>query len=140
MVPIWSVWPPVPKVIVCFQLICTSVFTFCTTNSNCLVLTLLYSNYCLVVCPPAPECDKSRCQLVSDAHGCPFCSCPPVVHPPPTFVKPRMHLQIKVENLCFLKLKQCLLTQLTLVTFEFVKTFLIAQTNCVYTSKLTKSY
>jgi hypothetical protein len=42
----------------------------------------------LVQCQPVPECDKSRCQLVNDAHGCPFCSCPPVVHPPPTFVLP----------------------------------------------------
>ncbi|VDK19618.1 unnamed protein product [Anisakis simplex] len=30
-----------------------------------------------VSCPPEPQCDLSRCQLVNDAQGCSFCSCPP---------------------------------------------------------------
>uniref|UniRef100_A0A915E6B1 Papilin n=1 Tax=Ditylenchus dipsaci TaxID=166011 RepID=A0A915E6B1_9BILA len=38
---------------------------------------------CGVKCPPAPECDTSRCQVVNDAHGCPFCSCPPRPNHPP---------------------------------------------------------
>ncbi|KAI1722806.1 kunitz/Bovine pancreatic trypsin inhibitor domain-containing protein [Ditylenchus destructor] len=40
-------------------------------------------------CPPAPECDTSRCQLVNDGHGCPFCSCPPPTRHPPTRQGPR---------------------------------------------------
>ena len=35
-----------------------------------------------VQCPPEPDCDLGRCQLVRDAQGCPLCSCPPPRHPP----------------------------------------------------------
>ena len=34
-------------------------------------------------CPPAPQCDVSRCQFVNDNRGCPFCSCPPPPQHPP---------------------------------------------------------
>jgi hypothetical protein len=41
-----------------------------------------------VQCPPEPECDISRCQLVNDARGCAFCSCPPPQRTPPLFPQP----------------------------------------------------
>uniref|UniRef100_A0A914Y7K8 BPTI/Kunitz inhibitor domain-containing protein n=1 Tax=Panagrolaimus superbus TaxID=310955 RepID=A0A914Y7K8_9BILA len=34
-------------------------------------------------CPPPPACDTSRCQIVNDVRGCPFCSCPPPPQHPP---------------------------------------------------------
>ncbi|CAD5225297.1 unnamed protein product [Bursaphelenchus okinawaensis] len=50
-----------------------------------------------VKCPPEPACDTTHCQLVKDAHGCSFCSCPPppsISHPPlspPPVIKQRAH-------------------------------------------------
>lgn len=48
----------------------------------------MFSSTYLVQCPAPPVCDKSRCQLVTDKNGCPFCSCEPVMHPPSTFIQP----------------------------------------------------
>ncbi|EGT33025.1 hypothetical protein CAEBREN_18581 [Caenorhabditis brenneri] len=57
-------------------------FTYggCGGNANNFATLQECTSKCVnrAVCPEPPACDTSRCQLVNDRSGCPFCSCPPV--------------------------------------------------------------
>ncbi|CAI5451245.1 unnamed protein product [Caenorhabditis angaria] len=61
-------------------------FTYggCGGNGNNFATLQECTNRCInKVCPETPSCDVTRCQLVNDRSGCPFCSCPPVKQPMP---------------------------------------------------------